>query len=156
MECSSNSEGYNGDKEQSWSNYSQYILHLIDKCLETSRYFAFIVVSVSMHRWLFDVSADACFINQETMKEKKHRRQMCGMVSDFQNVTGKITLQGCIVQTFGRSQRTCRKSVSEQGYSASCWDHMYHLMLCGNIWNMRQILKVNEHIQRALYLLSLP
>lgn len=32
----------------------------------------------------------------------------------------------------------------------------FHLMLCSKVWNMRGITAENEHIQRALYLLSLP
>lgn len=61
-----------------------------------------------------------------------------------------------LVQAFGKRGRACRKSVSEHSYSASCREHMYYLMLCRNVWNMRGIMEVNEHIQRALSLLSLP
>lgn len=103
----------------------------------------------------FHVSADVYFMNQETRKEKKTNRcylwyPIC--ILWWLNSPRKPVL----VQAFGKRWRTCRKSASDQSYSTSCREHMYYLMLCGNVWNMRGIMGVNEHIQQALYLLSLP
>lgn len=59
-----------------------------------------------------------------------------------------------LVQASRIRGRTCRKS--KQSCSTSFREHMYPLILGTSVWNMRGIMQVNEQIQRALYLLSLP